>query len=68
MKAQSTPTADQLVPTRAFVVHLRQDSNEKTLRGRVEHVVSGQAAPFESLDELAATMTATLAAVAANKP
>jgi len=41
---------------RAFVVHFRTNSDvtQGRLTGRVEHVVSGQAAHFSSLEELLA--------------
>lgn len=43
-----------LLPDRAFVVHFRTETavQHEHYAGRVEHVVSGQAARFESLDEL----------------
>lgn len=38
----------------AFVVHLRMNSDvaQRRLAGRVEHVVSGQATHFDSLEDL----------------
>ncbi len=46
----------ELLPDRAFVVEFRgagsTDRSEPCLRGRVEHVVSGKAARFESAGEL----------------
>jgi hypothetical protein len=49
---------DSLTPTRAFVVQLRENggAGPQALRGRVEHVVTGQAVIFTSLTELAAFM------------
>ena len=46
----------QLAARRAFVVQLRAGSEpaQRRLLGRVEHVSSGQATTFESLDELLA--------------
>ena len=47
---------------RAFVVYFRVDSDVRQGRveGRVEHVVSGQAAHFDSLEELLAFMARIL--------
>ena len=45
----------ELLPERAFVVEFRGGTmgfDEPPLSGRVEHVVSGKAAHFESADEL----------------
>ena len=41
---------------RAFVVHFRTSNNiaHGPVEGRVEHVVSGQSAHFDSLEELLA--------------
>lgn len=56
----TTPSGRDLeLPTnRAFVVQLSADADLKSGRiaGRVEHVVSGQAAHFYSLEELLAFM------------
>ena len=51
----------------AFVVHLRMDSEvgQGRMAGRVEHVASGQAAHFDSLEELLAFMARVLATVRA---
>lgn len=45
---------------RAFLVHLRADADVQhgEFQGRVQHVRSGDAAHFESLDELATFVTA----------
>ena len=53
-------------PTQAFVVQFGRETAVDTgrLSGRVEHVVSGKVARFESLDELVAFMTEVLRAVA----
>ncbi len=50
--------------TRAFVVQFRADTavEQKHLAGRVEHVVSGQATDFESLETLLAFMARVLRA------
>jgi hypothetical protein len=50
----------------AFVVQFRRETGVDTgsLVGRVEHVVSGQVARFQSLDELVAFMTNVLRTVA----
>ena len=54
-------------PERAFVVQFRRETGVDTqwLAGRVEHVVSGKVAQFQSLDELVAFMTEVLRTVAA---
>jgi hypothetical protein len=59
------PLADNPAPlsvTRAFVVQLRADTaiEQGPLAGRVEHVVSGQATDFESLETLLAFMARVL--------
>jgi hypothetical protein len=47
-----------LIPEGVFVIQLRSDSAfpRRRLRGRVEHVMSGQSAPFTSLATLLAFM------------
>jgi hypothetical protein len=59
--------ASPLLPPWAFVVQFRveTDLGQGGCTGRVEHVVSGQAAHFESLDELLAFLTRVLTAVRA---
>ena len=49
-------------PTQAFVVQFGRETavDSGHLVGRVEHVVSGKVARFQSLDELVAFMTAVL--------
>lgn len=51
----------------AFLVHLRVESDvaHGRLAGRVEHVVSGQATHFHSLEELLAFMARVLTTVRA---
>ncbi|HEV8715926.1 MAG TPA: hypothetical protein VGX03_24245 [Candidatus Binatia bacterium] len=51
-----------LSPHRAFVVQFRAGAGEEPGRfaGRVEHMVSGQAARFQSLEELVAFITQVL--------
>ena len=51
----------------AFVVHFRTSTDiaQGQLAGRVEHVVSGQATHFASLEELLAFMARVLATVRA---
>ena len=51
-------TRTPLPAGRAFVVQLREDADpgSGTVTGRVEHVLSGSAAPFASLPELVAFM------------
>jgi hypothetical protein len=59
-------TKDQpsLPTNRAFVVQLHADAQPEQgdFKGRVEHIVSGQAVHFNSSEELLALMTRTLAA------
>jgi len=54
-----------LVRRRAFVVQFRAETEFAQARcaGRVEHVVSGQATQFQSLEELLAFFTRMLTAV-----
>jgi len=61
------PPADQPAPlsvTRAFVVQFRADTvvEQGRLAGRVEHVISGQATAFQSLETLLAFMARVLRA------
>jgi hypothetical protein len=53
-------------PAQAFVVQFRQETVVDTgpIAGRVEHVVSGKFARFQSLDELMAFMIEVLREVA----
>jgi len=53
-------------PAQAFVVQFGRETDLDTGRmaGRVEHVVSGKAARFQSLDELVAFMREVLREVA----
>jgi hypothetical protein len=53
-----------LSPSGAFVVQLREGTalTREGLHGRVEHIVSGQATLFTSLEELGAFMARVLAA------
>jgi hypothetical protein len=53
-------------PAQAFVVQFGRETALDTGRmpGRVEHVVSGRVARFQSLDELVAFMTEVLREVA----
>jgi hypothetical protein len=55
MTTTLTPEAP-LSPHWAFVVQLREGTalTPEALHGRVEHIVSGQATPFQSLAELLA--------------
>ena len=62
------PEAERpLSPTRAFVVQFREetDTTRPHFTGRVEHMVSGRAARFQSPEELLAFFTAILAKVQA---
>ena len=55
---------------RAFVVQLHATAvvAQGQLSGRVEHVLSGQAAHFQTLDELMAFMARVLAALETTPP
>jgi hypothetical protein len=55
-----------LPPERAFVVQFRPEADlqRRQWAGRVEHVVSGQAAHFQSLEELKDFLTRVLASPA----
>jgi hypothetical protein len=68
----NTPPADEspLSPQRAFVVQLRErtDVERGQWAGRVEHVTSGQAAHFESVEELLAFIVRILASGARDPP
>ena len=57
------PDESPLLPRRAFVVQLREHSDVERGQwtGRVEHVASGQAAHFQSVEELLAFMARVLA-------
>ena len=61
MTATFPPDAS-LSPHWAFVVQLREGTalTAETLHGRVEHIVSGQATLFMSLEELLAFMAQVL--------
>jgi hypothetical protein len=56
-----------LSPQRAFVVQFREGTwgEHGPFAGRVEHISSGQAAHFYSMDELVAVITRILADVGA---
>jgi hypothetical protein len=66
VKAQAE-TSSLLLPEWAFVVQFREGTNLEHGRvdGRVEHVVSGQATRFTSVEELVAFMAQVLATVRA---
>ena len=59
---QDDPHARRLPAQRAFVVQLgaTADVAQGRLAGRVTHVVSGQATPFQSLADLLAFMARVL--------
>jgi len=62
-------TESPLSPYRAFVVQFRAETNvaRGKVSGRVEHVVSGQATHFASVEELLAFIGQVLATVRENK-
>jgi len=69
MKPNAT-ASPPLLPEWAFVVQFRveTDLERNRMEGRVEHVVSGQATRFHSLEELVAFMARVLAVVRAPPP
>src|SRR5215813_6046543 len=68
-KAMKRPAEDpsSLSPHRAFVVQFRAETEvaQGRVTGRVEHVVSGQIAHFDSLEELLEFIARVLATVRA---
>ena len=64
----NTRPADEspLSPRRAFVVQLREQANVESNQwvGRIEHVTSGQATHFQSLEELRVFIVRVLASAA----
>ena len=69
MKQQAAERSP-LSPHRAFVVQFRAETavEQGRFAGRVEHVVSGQAAHFASLEELVAFMGRVLTQVRTEPP
>jgi hypothetical protein len=63
MMKQKTEATPPLLPDWAFVVQFRVGTNmeQDRMEGRVEHIVSGQATRFHSLEELLAFMAQILA-------
>jgi hypothetical protein len=57
------PKGRRLAASHAFVVQLSREAlgTHDSFRGRAEHVVSGRAAHFETLDELLAFIQRVLA-------
>jgi hypothetical protein len=57
-RADQRPAAPRLTPEGTFVIQLRSNSNVQRgrLRGRIEHVMSGQSVQFTSLESLLAFM------------
>jgi hypothetical protein len=66
------PVTDEspLSPHRAFVVQLREQADVEQGRwaGRVEHVTSGQATHFQSLEEMVTFIRAVLASLTRSAP
>jgi hypothetical protein len=64
-RKRPTSTPPTLPAGRAFVVQLRADADlaRGVVHGRIEHVVSGVAAVFESLEDLVRCMQDALARV-----
>lgn len=67
VKPKTTLTQEEspLSPQRAFVVQFRTGAGAESgpFAGRVEHMVSGQATRFHSLEELVAFITRVLSGV-----
>ncbi len=63
--ACTTPPTPPLLPEWAFVVQFREgtDLAQGPVTGRVEHVVSGRATRFQSLEELWVFIARVLASV-----
>jgi len=60
-RTTSKPTALELPPDRAFVLHLDAGAQPpRRVAGRVEHVTSGQVAHITSLRQLVAFLAAVL--------
>lgn len=59
---ESAGEASPLSPHRAFVVQFRRDTGKELgyFAGRVEHMTSGQAARFQSIEELTTFLTRVL--------
>jgi len=59
-----------LAPQWAFVVQLRQGTSltAREMQGRIEHIVSGQATMFSSLEEALAFMERVLTQLGEEKP
>lgn len=64
------PLPAPLSPHWAFVVQLRQGTalTPERLQGRIEHLVSGQAATFSSLEEVRAFMERVLTELTEKPP
>ena len=70
-QAPLTPESERpLSPARAFVVQFREqvEGAGQGFTGRVEHMITGQAARFESPDELLAFFVRVLSALHATLP
>lgn len=69
-RSDPATTQASLPADRAFVVQLRADVDLASgeIRGRVEHVTSGNAAVFESVEQLVRSMRAVAAGSARAAP
>lgn len=58
--SDEAPTDHEARTGRVFVIHLRADADpsEGVLRGRAQHMRTGDAAHFDSLDELVSFVAA----------
>jgi len=68
--AVTTPLPPPLSPHWAFVVQLRQGTplEPSGMQGRIEHVISGKATTFTSLEEARAFMERVLTEIGTEKP
>jgi hypothetical protein len=70
-QAHIPPVAEApLSPARAFVVQFREETEPagNSFRGRVEHMITGHAARFESAKELLAFLVRVLSALQSKPP
>ena len=69
-RSPTAPCPAPLSPQWAFVVQLRHGTalTPEGMQGRIEHIVSGQAATFTSLEEARAFMERVLAEMGKEKP
>ena len=68
--SKSSVDESALSPHRAFVLQLREqaDVEQDQWAGRVEHVTSGRATHFQSLEEIVTFITSVLASLTRSAP